>query len=158
MVIPETGTSHYFPRVVNYWLAPSDNMCSSSLGQQQKRRWPKQKSQKDAAAINMVKSAGVVQLHAACVVVHTQLPTIESPLCGLRLCISSRAPTNKEASRLSRSSAARRAAATKHTQRRRAPARGAAGEPQKTHSGTQSSHLKFTDRAVSGAEQERLKM
>lgn len=37
----------------------------------------------------MVERTGVVQVHAACVEVHAQLPTIESPVCGLRLCISS---------------------------------------------------------------------
>lgn len=117
-------------------------------------------------ATNNVWWAGAVQPNAACVVVHSS-PTIESPLCGLIPCISSPLldkRINKRAFAFLRSPAVRPGTTTKHIHRKRQQCRGVGVGLQNhrrkkiPHTGTQSSHLKFTDRAVSGGEQERLKM
>lgn len=110
-----------------------------------------------------------MQLNAACVG-GTQQPTIESPLCGLILCASalgsSTSGPTKERLRFSGAPPSDRGTTTEHIQRKRRQCAGGCGglqshrrrERKKPHTGTQSSHLKFTDRAVSGGEQERLKM
>lgn len=138
--------------------------CSSRRGVQlvpgpaTKDRWWSKQKHSNAGAIRVAERAGVVQVHAACVEVHAQLPTIESPVCGLRLCISSRLQPTK---RLRVQTGAPPSAGPPRPNTPRGNHQqpgGAAPEPQENHSGTQSSHLKFTDRAVSRAEQERLKM
>lgn len=152
MVTPETRALIF--SLVNYWLLLSDNVCSSSLAQQQKgdagqnkKHSPVARKCREQGSCNSTQPVwwsthSCRPLNRLCVASDC---ASDSPLRPTkRLRVSSGAPASGRAS-------GRPAATTKHTQRETPTARGAATEPQENHSGTQSSHLKFTDRAGSGA-------
>lgn len=149
--LPETPSSppHCVRRL-------SDIVCSASPGQRVTQQTePDENTSNHGAGFRNAPGAGAVQPNAAYEGV-TRRRTARPPLCGLISCTSSSPRAQQRAFPRPRSSAVRASASTQHRRRDRRPRRGHGAA--ENHTGTQSSHLKFTDRAaVSGGEQGRLK-
>lgn len=166
----EAGTARHFHCGPSAWLLLSGELCSSSLGRQQKRDG----GQNTSTMRYCGRKYGAVSRGRATTrsrrwwwwwwwwSTHSCRPL--NRLCVASDCASALRSHQQRGSafkpELRRASGPPRpnTPGGNHQRHRRGGCYRTTGGGKKPHSGTQSSHLKFTDRAVSGAEQERLKM